>query len=101
MSKTEYKSWHCLYPIYFERSKKLSEGRKVALKYCIERVQLNEILLACKALRLDCFAEPQKMHPKSCFIYGRVKVQFKEDEKTLLDNAKNSEFLIYYSLNYI
>jgi signal recognition particle subunit SEC65 len=54
------KNWIKVYPIYIDKNTKLSEGRKVAIKYAVEQPVSSDIYQALtKILNLPCKLEEE------------------------------------------
>lgn len=52
------KKWVKIYPIYFDKSLKISEGRKVGIKYSVEEPTSKLIYQVCNnLLKLTCKVE--------------------------------------------
>ncbi|MGC8982465.1 MAG: signal recognition particle subunit SRP19/SEC65 family protein [Desulfurococcaceae archaeon] len=61
-----------IYPIYLDSTLSRKEGRKVPLSLAIPKPTLEEIAAACEKLGLNPEIEPDKVHPKSIALRGRV-----------------------------
>lgn len=68
------KDHFCLYPIYINLDRSLSEGRKYRKELCISNPQYKEIENVLKFLGIEHVGEPLKRHPKSFFTYGRFQI---------------------------
>lgn len=84
-----YKSFQCIYPIYFDKRRSRTEGRMVGVEMAVENPLAREIVAACSMLGLDTLFEPNKIHPKDWANPGRVKANVKGNKV----NIKNSMFL--------
>ncbi len=85
-----YKTWTCLYPVYFDRTRSRAEGRRVTRALAVANPLAGEIVEAASRTGLRVFFEPGKTHPKDWANPGRVKVQLKEAPAG--GRVKNSEF---------
>lgn len=56
-NKAKNEKWICIYPSYLDKNKKVSEGRKVGLEFCIKGITCAEIEDALKKLGLNSFVE--------------------------------------------
>ncbi|KAL1842301.1 hypothetical protein VTJ49DRAFT_5582 [Mycothermus thermophilus] len=72
-----YKSYQCLYPIYFDRTRSRAEGRRVPRSLAVANPLALDIVQACAALRLPSVLEAGKLHPKDWANPGRVKVNLR------------------------
>ncbi|KAL2265199.1 hypothetical protein VTJ83DRAFT_6299 [Remersonia thermophila] len=72
-----YKSYQCLYPVYFDRTRSRAEGRRVPRALAVANPLALDIVQACAALRLPCVLEAGKLHPKDWANPGRVKVNLR------------------------
>ncbi|KAI5853913.1 signal recognition particle, SRP19 subunit [Tricharina praecox] len=71
----DYKSFHCVYPVYFDSTRTRAQGRRVAASKAVASPLAREIADACGALGLQTVFEPGKTHPKDWCNPGRVRVQ--------------------------
>jgi signal recognition particle subunit SRP19 len=76
--RSAYASFQCLYPIYFDASRTLSQGRRVPASLAVRNPLAREIASACSRLHLPTLLEPEKTHPKDWANPGRVKVGLKK-----------------------
>jgi signal recognition particle subunit SRP19 len=53
----QFKNWSCVYPIYFDVSRTLQEGRKVPLKYGVKNPMAKEIAEAAASLGIQSVFE--------------------------------------------
>lgn len=51
------KGWTTIYPLYFDKSKSMKDGRRIPIQYAVERPTAAAIHLCCKQLQLDCVLE--------------------------------------------
>ncbi|KAI5793121.1 signal recognition particle, SRP19 subunit [Geopyxis carbonaria] len=92
-----YKSYQCLYPVYFDVNRSRAGGRKVAASQAVHNPLAREIVDACNALGLKTVFEPGKSHPKDWANPGRVRVQLKQDGAAVHKVLKN-KFLLYNAI---
>ena len=53
----QYKSWSCVYPVYFDASRTLQEGRRVPLKLAIQNPMAKELAEASASLGIQSVFE--------------------------------------------
>ena len=73
--------WVCIYPVYLNSKRSVTEGRKIPKELSIENPSIDEIRDVCTHLKLNMGVE-DKAHPREPdkFMYrGRVRVQLKND----------------------
>lgn len=70
--------WKVIYPIYINRAKKVSEGRKLPLELCVERPSVYDIADMCTFLKLP-FVIEDKCYSRDFWERGRVRIQMKDD----------------------
>jgi len=68
-----------VYPIYFDSTKKLSQGRQVPLSLSIPNPTIAHLSKAVHQLSLLFHLEESKRHPKDSFVFGRIRVDLKSD----------------------
>ncbi|KAK4122855.1 signal recognition particle, SRP19 subunit [Parathielavia appendiculata] len=78
--ETPYKSFQCLYPVYFDASRTRAEGRRVPRSLAVHNPLAIEIVQACANLRLPTVLEAGKLHPKDWANPGRVKVNLRQQQ---------------------
>ncbi len=84
MRKNE-KRFVILWPIYFDKNKSWSEGRRVAKSIAVEKPSLRDLETAIKSLKYECVVEKNKKHPASWFEYqGRILVYTDEKKSTII-----------------
>lgn len=87
------RNYQCLYPVYFDKSRARTEGRRVNRKLAVENPLAKDILDAVQVMGLQAGFEPDKLHPKDWANPGRVRVLLRsEDGKLLNQSVKNSMF---------
>jgi signal recognition particle subunit SRP19 len=85
------RSYKCIYPVYFDKTRSRQEGRKVSKKLAVENPLAREIFDAVQLLGLRVAFEGDKIHPKDWANPGRVRVGMRgEDGRSLNDGVKNS-----------
>ena len=82
-----FKSWACLYPVYFDATRSRAAGRRVGKELAVTNPLAREIVDAASREGLRTYFEPGKAHPKDWANPGRVKVEVRGVE----GNVKNSE----------
>jgi signal recognition particle subunit SRP19 len=80
------KSWQCIYPIYLDSTKTVSQGRRISKSKCVESPTAKEIYDICRHLKIKCYLEMDKRYSRDSWIQGRVKVLFRTHE----DNNKET-----------
>lgn len=83
-------TWNCLYPVYFDSSFSLKNGRRVPKSSSSSSPTINDIYSSCLRLGIleeHLFLEESKRHPSSQNIPGRIRVMLKEEKG---DNGNNS-----------
>ncbi|KAL2144343.1 hypothetical protein VTI28DRAFT_9251 [Corynascus sepedonium] len=73
-----YKSFQCLYPVYFDATRTRAEGRRVPRALAVANPLAIDIVQACASLRLQTVLEAGKLHPKDWANPGRVKVNLRQ-----------------------
>jgi signal recognition particle subunit SRP19 len=53
----QFKSWSCVYPVYFDASRTLQEGRRVPLKLAIQNPMAKELAEAAASLGIQSVFE--------------------------------------------
>lgn len=77
-----YKSYQCLYPVYFDSTRTRAEGRRVPRSAAVTNPLAIDIVQACAGLRLQTVLEAGKIHPKDWANPGRVKVDLRQQSAT-------------------
>ena len=92
------KYFQCLYPIYFDKTRSRTEGRKVGSELAVENPLARDIMDAVQMLGLQAGLEADKLHPKDWANPGRVRVHLKSEDGRLVNpKIKNSECLSFQS----
>ncbi|KAH6620705.1 putative signal recognition particle protein [Chaetomium sp. MPI-SDFR-AT-0129] len=73
-----YKSYQCLYPVYFDSTRTRAEGRRIPRSAAVPNPLAIDIVQACAGLRLQTVLEAGKIHPKDWANPGRVKVDLRQ-----------------------
>jgi len=73
------KHFQCLYPLYFDKTRSRTEGRRVGSELAVENPLARDILDAAQMLGLRVGFEPEKLHPKDWANPGRVRVMLKDE----------------------
>ena len=53
--------FHCLYPIYLDKAKTLTQGRRLPLSAAVPSPNMREIVESCKELRIPIAAEVRRV----------------------------------------
>ena len=75
-----FRSYQCLYPVYFDAARSRAQGRRVSRDLAVRNPLATEIVRACELLRISPVFEAGKLHPKDWANPGRVKVQLKDGQ---------------------
>ncbi|KAG2392238.1 hypothetical protein C9374_012490 [Naegleria lovaniensis] len=84
-----------LYPVYIDKNKSLSEGRRIPKEKCVENPKASEIVDICEYLKIPYEYEPTKRHPQEPFEFGRVRVLLKKDHVPQLQWKTKQDLLIH------
>lgn len=87
------KHFQCLYPIYFDKSRTRTEGRRVSDELAVENPLAREMADAAASLGLQTVFEPDRIHPKDWSNPGRIRILLKENGKQVHKNIKNKHHL--------
>ncbi|BBN05542.1 signal recognition particle subunit SRP19 [Marchantia polymorpha subsp. ruderalis] len=82
--------WVVFYPIYINSKKTLAEGRRISTSAGVENPNVEEIHDCCNYLKLPCLVEPHKAYSRDFMQRGRVRVQLKHEDGTLVNPAISS-----------
>jgi len=70
------REWIVIWPLYFDKRKSRSSGRRVPLSLSVSKPTIQEIVIATKKLGLNYIVEENKKHPSTWFeSSGRVLVE--------------------------
>jgi len=72
-----FKSWICIYPIFFDISKSYGEGRRVSKDRAVECPLAYNLAGGARFLRIPHVFEPIKIHPGDWANPGRIRVLLK------------------------
>jgi len=53
----QFKNWSCIYPIYFDSSRSLKQGRRVPLSLAVKNPMAKELAEACASLGVQSVLE--------------------------------------------
>jgi signal recognition particle subunit SRP19 len=85
------KRWVCLYPVYFDASRRRQEGRRVGKELAVENPLARTIADAVAHVGLRVYFDAAKTHPKDWANSGRVKAELKDEDGNLRrSNINNS-----------
>lgn len=88
-----YKSYQCLYPVYFDASRSRRGGRRVSAALAVPNPLARALVDACAALQLKTVFEPGKTHPRDWANPGRVRVLLGAVPNKFVLYVKVGEFL--------
>ncbi|KAF3929560.1 hypothetical protein ABW19_dt0206029 [Dactylella cylindrospora] len=91
--ESKFKSYQCIYPIYFDISKSKAEGRRVGKKFAVENPLAREVVAALNTQGFQTIFEPTKTHPKDWANPGRVRVLLKQDGEPVHPTVKTKRQL--------
>lgn len=81
---------YVVYPIYFDKSVSRFSGRKVPMRYAVEKPSIDGILKAAKSLDLDPILESEASYPsRNWKKEGRVLIDKKDSKAKLLVQIAN------------
>ncbi|SBS88420.1 signal recognition particle subunit SRP19, putative [Plasmodium ovale] len=80
----DFSRWKIIYPNYLNKKKKVKEGRKINLSYCVIDPSVDEIAVACKELKIPCVVEKNKYYPRDWLVEGRIRVKIPDVENNIL-----------------
>lgn len=87
-----YKSYNCLYPVYFDVSRTRNTGRRVSKSLAVANPLARGLVDACAFLQLKTVFEPGKTHPHDWANPGRVRILMKPDG---VPGAMKNKFVLY------
>jgi len=90
--------WNVIYPVYLNAKKTMAEGRRVPLSIAVENPSPTEIAEVCKYLGLEAEIEPDKAYSRDYTQRGRVRVNYKNDKKALLNAEVTSKKVLFAKL---
>jgi signal recognition particle subunit SRP19 len=90
-----HKTWHVLYPVYFDAALTREQGRRVAKELAVRNPLAQGIAVAVRANGLMSVFEPAKVHPRDWANPGRVRVQLRDEGgRWVARGVKNSMFTV-------
>lgn len=79
-----------IWPIYLDKEKSLSQGRKIASEYAISEPRIREIENAAKRLGYTFIVETDKSYPGEWYANsGRIIINSEESKKEILIKLSN------------
>ncbi|XP_072965175.1 signal recognition particle 19 kDa protein-like [Typha angustifolia] len=81
------KKWIVLYPVYINSKKTIAEGRRISAEKACENPNCIEIDDCCRYLKLPSAIELDKAYPRDFMQRGRVRVQLKREDGSLVNPA--------------
>ncbi|KAJ3380574.1 hypothetical protein HDU92_005888 [Lobulomyces angularis] len=86
------KDWQCIYPVYIDASKPVSEGRRISTKYAVKEPACCYIAEACKRLNFqNVVVESGKRHPRDQLTYGRVRINLRKPDGSFVNPKISSK----------
>ena len=71
------KSWQIIYPVYLNKTKTFSEGRRLPRDQCVENPSVFEMAECCKFLQIP-FSVEHKAYSRDYMQVGRLRVLIKK-----------------------
>jgi signal recognition particle subunit SRP19 len=85
MKRDEIMSETMIWPIYLDKDKSLSQGRKISTEYAISEPRIREIEKAAKRLGYTFIVETDKSYPGEWYANsGRIIISSEESKKEIL-----------------
>lgn len=78
--------WVIIYPVYINSKKTLAEGRRIGVSQACENPTPAEIGDCCTHLKLNHALELEKAYSRDATQKGRVRVQLKKDDGSLVNS---------------
>lgn len=76
---------YVVYPIYFDKTVSRIKGRRVPLKYAVEKPSIDDILKATKSIGLNPIIEKESYHSSRPWRQeGRILIEKKDSKNKLL-----------------
>jgi signal recognition particle subunit SRP19 len=76
---------YVIWPIYFDKSKSRGGGRKVPIKYAVEKPEIEDIAKVAKSLDLNPILEKNYSHPSRVLRKeGRILIDKRDSKSRLL-----------------
>ncbi len=80
-----------IWPIYLNKDKSLSQGRKVSAEYAISEPRIKEIEKAAQRLRYNYTVENHKSYPGEWYEKsGRIIINSEDSKKEILIKLSNT-----------
>lgn len=76
----KFKDWEVMYPVYFNKDRSHSEGRRVPIEYAVEDPVSQTLIEALKSISIPAVLEPERTHPKDWANPGRVRYLLKDQD---------------------
>ena len=77
----------CLYPVYIDSTRSVSEGRKYKKEFCVPKPRYQEIKHALEKLDIEHVDEPLKKHPRDFFSSGRFQIKKAYGKKFVIEGV--------------
>lgn len=87
------KSWKVIYPVYFDKTRSVKQGRRVPFEQAVLNPLAVIISDACLSLGFEAALEITKQHPKDWANPGRVRVNIKDGSPKRVIFKKISAYL--------
>ncbi|KAI7866123.1 signal recognition particle, SRP19 subunit [Spinellus fusiger] len=84
LSPADYKDWVCVYPVYIDNSKSMTDGRKISKEKAVEKPHAYHMAIAAQSMGLPVVYEGKK-HPRDWANPGRIKVQLKNKQQFFMN----------------
>jgi signal recognition particle subunit SRP19 len=76
---------YVVYPVYFDKTVSRIKGRRVPLKYAVEKPSIDDILKATKSIGLNPIVEKESCHSSRPWRQeGRILIEKKDSKNKLL-----------------
>ena len=78
-----------IWPAYFDKSLTWSQGRRVVQKQSVDKPTMDQIVAACKALKIPFSVEPDKVYPNKWWTNkGRILIDMKKSKLSKSETIK-------------
>ena len=97
---TDPKRWTVVYPHYLNSARSVSEGRRVPLRFALERPSVADVVEACQSIQLPFALEQDKSYSRDAHSSGgsgrgRVRVQlYAADHSPLSSDVRSKQQLL-------
>ncbi|KAJ3080146.1 hypothetical protein HK102_003265 [Quaeritorhiza haematococci] len=81
------KKWVCVYPVYIDAGKTMSEGRRIPKELAVKEPAAVYMAESLRHLGLMGALEADKRHPRDPFTFGRIRVQLRTPDGRLCNPA--------------